>query len=200
MLLIGTRDGLYCAESVPFEDPERVLDAGSVRLGSTSAGAFAFGSGGFYRSLDGREWTELDAPAGGRVTGVGEAPDGTLYAGTHPPARLWATEDGGESWTERPFPDLDANRRYDSGADELVVTIEDGGNVRTFGFHPDAPDRVVAGVEPKGAFVSDDGGETWERRSHGTAGDVHTLRVLGRDRWLAATGGGLYETRNAGGT
>lgn len=200
MLLIGTRDGLYRADAVPFKSAERVLDAGSLRLARTSAGAFAFGFDGCFRSSDGREWTELDVPAGDRVTGVGEAPDGTLYAGTHPPARLWASDDGGGSWTERPFPDLDANRRYDADADELVVTIEAGGNVRTFGFHPDAPDRVVAGVEPKGVFVSEDRGETWEKRSHGTVGDVHTLHVLARDRWLAATGGGLYETRNAGET
>jgi photosystem II stability/assembly factor-like uncharacterized protein len=70
--------------------------------------------------------------------------------------------------------------------------------VRDLCIHPDAPTRLVAGVEPGGVHVSGDGGETWTERKTGVHDDIHSLHVVADGEYLAATGRGLYRTVNAG--
>jgi hypothetical protein len=71
-------------------------------------------------------------------------------------------------------------------------------HIRSLGVHPDAPERVVAGVEVGGVHVSDDSGETWTERRNGVHDDVHHVFVLGAEEYIASCGGGLYRTRDSG--
>lgn len=191
-LTVGTNDGVYRA-SGPDGDPEPVLDAGRTlqvrRLGGET---FAASDDGLYRSPDGRDWTDCGVPADA-ATSVERSPGGTLYAGTRP-AHLYASRDGGESWTRsEPFAAL-------PGRDDWVNLGGVGPQVRTLAVHPGAPARVVAGVEAAGVYVSPDRGDTWQRRSEGLNADVHDVTALDRGDWVAACGRGCYRTTNAGRT
>lgn len=192
-LCIGTNDGVYLAAG-PDSAPDRVLDAGTTlqvrRLGGET---FAAADGGLFRSADGREWTDCGVPADA-ATSVAASPDGRrLYAGTRP-AHVHVSEDGGDSWTRSgAFAAL-------PGRDDWVNLGGVGPQVRALAVHRGAPDRVVAGVEAAGVYVSPDRGDTWQRRSAGLNADVHDVTALGRDEWVAACGRGCYRTRDAGRT
>jgi hypothetical protein len=130
------------------------------------------------------------------VTAVLVDPTGErLYAGTRPPG-VYITENGGNDWREcegfarLPKDDWRNLGKLDRGPD--------GAQVRSLVAYPQAPARVVAGVESVGVFVSDDRGETWQRRSEGLQADVHHVLALDVDSYVAACGRGLYRTRNAG--
>lgn len=196
-LLIGTSEGVYRAPGGDASAAEPVLDSPDVyRLRSLPGldGVFAAARDGLYRSLDGGDaWTDEGVPAA-PVAAVAASPDGrTLYAGTVDPADVYGSECGGDGWTRcdglRRFPDRD---RWDN--------FTGGARVRALRTDPDAPGRVVAGVEAVGVFVSGDGGESWERRSRGVHQDVHDLLDLGDGAWVASTGRGLYRTDDAGRT
>lgn len=74
----------------------------------------------------------------------------------------------------------------------------DEAHVRSLGAHPDAPNRVVAGVEEGGVHVSEDRGESWTERRDGVQDDVHHVLVLGPETYVASCGDGLYRTRDGG--
>ncbi|NHN58676.1 MULTISPECIES: glycosyl hydrolase [Halorussus] len=214
MLLAGTYDGVYRAEGSEFDSAERVLDAGRVmrvRRFDGWEGAFATTKTGLYRSTDGgSSWTDLGVPRE-EVYSVLGGPEGErLYAGTHP-AHLYVSEDEGESWQELTgLQDLPSRDQWHT------PRHRDEAHVRSLGAHPDAPERVVAGIEVGGVHVSDDRGETWiERRdgvraseesagssravrSDGVHDDVHHVLVRGPDHYVASCGGGLYRTDDAG--
>lgn len=191
-LVLGTDDGVYAAQALDGDDPERVLAAGSVRqvewLGDA---AWAATDDGVFSATDGRDWVDAGVPEPAAAA-VAVSPDGErYYAGTRP-AHVYTTTDGGESWRQSAsFASL-------PGRDDWENLGSVGPQVRALAVHPDAPQRVVAGVEAAGVYVSPDAGETWERRSRGLHDDVHHLLALGRDDWVAACGGGLYRTTDAG--
>lgn len=193
MLLIGTRDGLFRAATVPFEGPERVLDDGPVTaLRRTEGGdVLAVAGGNCYRSRDGLEWRRLQVSAD-RVTAVGSGPGDTLYAATSP-SRLYRSSDGGETWSE-----LAGLQSIPSRDDWEKRGGQDG--VSAIRIPPATPGRVVVAVEPAGIHVSDDGGATWVERRYGLHDDVHDLTCLSPREYLAATGDGLYRTGDAGRT
>lgn len=192
-VVLGTNDGVYRADN-PESDPEHVLDVGvALQVRRFDDRLFAATDDGLYRSDDGTDWTDCGAPEPA-VTSVTASPDGrTVYAGTRP-AHVYRSVDGGESWERSEsfasFP----------GRDEWVNLGSVGPQVRALAVHSGAPDRVVAGVEAAGVYVSPDRGETWERRSRGLNPDVHDLTALGRDDWVAACGRGCYRTTDAGRT
>ncbi|MFB6135913.1 MAG: WD40/YVTN/BNR-like repeat-containing protein [Halobacteriaceae archaeon] len=195
-VLVGTRDGVYHASTVPVEDPDRVLDCGDsprVRTFPAVEGAFAATETGLYRSTDGgRTWTDLGVPRE-EVYSVVAGPDGDrLYAGTHP-AHLYASTDGGESWRE-----LEGLQDLPSRGEWHTPRHRDEAHVRSLVAHPAAPDRVVAGVEVGGVHVSEDRGETWTERREGVQDDVHHVLVRGPEEYVASCGDGLYRTRDAG--
>ena len=199
-LLIGTRDGVFRAD-VPF-DVEPVLDAGATLRVRTfeNRGAFAATKMGLYRSADGgTTWENLDVPRE-EVFSVVVSPDGKrLYAGTHP-AHLYVSTDHGETWTE-----LDGFQDLPSREEWHTPRHRNEAHVRSLGVHPDAPERVVAGVEVGGVHVSDDRGETWTERRDGLPEvrgglqyDVHHVLGVGAEEYVTSCGGGLYRTRNGG--
>jgi photosystem II stability/assembly factor-like uncharacterized protein len=190
-------------------------------------GVFAAAKSGLYHSLDGETWTDLGVPEES-VYSVGASPGGErLYVGTRP-AAVYASESvpealradrvsGAADSTGLDWRELDGFQDLPSREDWRLPRHENLAQVRDVHVHPGAPDRVVAGVEVGGVHASEDGGDTWaERRGHvdpesGPPGedgwderpgevhdDVHELHLLGVDEWVAATGFGLFRTRDAG--
>ncbi|AQL44766.1 glycosyl hydrolase (plasmid) [Halorientalis sp. IM1011] len=195
-LLIGTRDGVFRAATVPLEDPDQVLDSGDtlrVRSFPDADGVFAATKSGLYRSRDeGRTWENLAVPQE-EVYSVVASPDGErLYAGTHP-AHLYVSTDDGATWDElEGFQDLPSRDEWHTPRHRNEA------HVRSLDVHPAAPDRVIAGVEVGGVHVSDDRGESWTERRDGVHDDVHHVFVLGPDSYIASTGDGLYRTEDVG--
>ena len=194
MILIGTSEGVYRAPINELDDASLVLDSERVlRVRRFDDSVYAATSSGLFRSVDGGEtWNDLGVPQR-EVFAVLESPDGErLYAGTHP-AHFYVSTDGGESWREREslleLPSYDTWR---------TPRHRDEGRVHSLGAHPDAPERVVAGIEVGGVLRSDDNGHAWTEYRDGVHDDVHHVLVVGPAEYIASTGGGLYRTRDAG--
>jgi photosystem II stability/assembly factor-like uncharacterized protein len=212
MLLAGTYDGVFRADGPRFEDAERVLDTDRVmrvRRFDEWDGAFAVTKSGLYRSTDGGDsWTNLDVPREEVYSVLGDPAGERLYAGTHPAhlyvsenkggertagSRTSSDESDGKTWRElEGFQDLPSRDEWHTPRHRNEA------HVRALRAHPDAPERVIAGVEVGGVHVSDDRGETWTERKSGVHDDVHHVLVLGPGDYVASCGGGLYRTRDAG--
>jgi len=158
---------------------------------------------GLGYSPDGETWSDLGVPTE-NVYSVGASADGDrLYAGTRP-ARVYVAgvADIGESgdgfdpdaveWRE-----CDDFQELPSRDEWRLPRHENLAQVRDVHADPAANDRVVAGVEVGGVHVSDDLGETWEERRDGVDDDIHELRVIAPGEYVAATGFGLFRTRDA---
>jgi photosystem II stability/assembly factor-like uncharacterized protein len=208
MLFAGSDDGVYRfsdPDAAAGSAPEKVLDSGRVRrLYSFDdlEGVLAATHSGLFYSAGGEDWTDLGVPAD-RVYSAGLRPDGeTLYAGTRP-AHVYVAADleaapVGEELTWRK---LDGFDDLPSRPEWRLPRHENLAQVRDVHVHPQAPDRVIAGVEVGGVHVSDDGGETWAERNDGAAhDDVHELLVRSPDEYVVATGYGLFRTADAGRT
>jgi len=180
---------------------ETVLDAGPVvRLRTFDAfdGLFAATETGLYHSPRGEEWTDLGVPRE-RVYAVAAGPDGRLYAGTRP-AHVYVgqpTEEDGRL-REPDWRELEGFQALPSREEWGLPRHENLAQVRDLHVHPKAPDRVVAGVEVGGVHVGRSYGETWTERRGDVDDDVHELRAVGRDEFVAATGFGLFRTTDAG--
>ena len=206
MLVAGSDDGAYRitgVRSAAETTVERVLDAGRafrVRQFDALDGMFAATESGLYHSLDGTTWTDLGVPQE-QVCSVCASPSGErLYAGTRPahvyistPATSGAVlEEGENEWRELDgFRNL-RSRTWRKSRHENVA------QVRSLCTHPDAPERVVAGVEVGGVHVSEDGGETWDERNRGVHDDVHHVHTVNAEEYVASTGFGLFRTDDAG--
>lgn len=200
MLLIGSDDGVYRIQIDRASDPTRVLSSGRVmRLRRfENAGVFAATETGLYRSTDGTEWMDLGVPRG-QTDAVCVGADGRLYAGTTPAhvytAPLDALDGTTTVWTE-----LEGLQELPSREEWRLPRHNDRAHVRDLHTDPASTNRIIAGVEVGGVHVSDDGGATWTQRSDGVDDDVHELHVIGPAEYLAATGHGLFRTRDAGQT
>lgn len=195
-LLLGTNDGVYRTPNVRFNTVTKVLEAGRVmrvRQFPAVEGIFACSKTGLYRSTDsGESWIDMEVPRQ-EVYSVLVNPDGDrLYAGTHP-AHLYVSEDVGASWRElEGFQDLPSRDEW------FTPRHRNEAHIRSLGAHPDAPDRVIAGVEVGGVHVSEDRGETWMERRDGVQDDVHHVLIRDSDEFIASCGDGLYRTQDAG--
>ena len=201
VLLIGTRDGLFRTTNPTAGQLEHVREE-TTGVTGTQSDVFAYSSDCLYRSSDsGKSWTAVDIPDSDRITAVETNPvTDDVYLATYPPARLYVSADSGETWQQLgSFPDLPSVTVWKAKQQEFNSLREAGGMIKDVTVHPDAPDRLIAGVELAGAFVSSDDGSTWEHRSQGLHSDVHTIIPLTRrDEYIAACGSGLYRTENAG--
>lgn len=192
-LLIGTDDGVVRSAAGTLDETERVLDADdALRVRTFDGIAFAATRSGLYRSTDGDSWTDLGVPRE-EVFSVVASPDGErLYAGTHP-AHLYVSTDDGATWRE-----LDGFQELPSRDEWHTPRHRNEAHLRSLGVHPDAPDRLVAGVEVGGVHVSEDRGKSWTERRDGIHDDVHHVLVVGPDDYVASCGDGCYQTHDAG--
>lgn len=207
MLYAGSTDGVY--RLAGLDDPgqaEQVLDAGQAyRLRSFAGveGLFATATDGLYHSLDGTEWTAVPHPRE-QVYAVTAEPGGNrLYTGTKP-AEVYVAEPGASvptdaaAWTELP-----GLRELGAELDWGLERHDNVAQVRSLRLDPDAPDRLVAGVEVGGVHVSADRGTTWtDRRIEGFdaphTDDVHHLAMPDAETLLASTGSGLFRSTDVG--
>lgn len=209
MLLAGTSDGVYRISGPTtgetFES-ERVLETDRVlrvRTFDSVAGVFAATKSGLYHSLEGTEWVELGVPRE-EVYSVAVSPSGDrIYAGSHP-AHIYVStsfapdsDDRAGEWEE-----LTGFQELPSRSEWHTPRHRNEAHVRSLGFHPETPERLIAGVEVGGVHVSDDQGETWDERRIGFdaqhSNDVHHVLLQESDRYVASTGSGLYRTTDAG--
>jgi photosystem II stability/assembly factor-like uncharacterized protein len=198
-MLAGTSDGVYRLSGVDGGSvtAERVLAASEVRRVEpfdAVYGVFAATIDALYHSPDGDEWTDLGVPRE-EVYSVAAHGD-RLYAGTHP-SHVYVTESF-ESGTRPEWRELAGFQDLPSRDDWHTPRHRNESHVRSLHVHPDAPDRVIAGVEVGGVHVSDNRGESWAERKEGVHDDIHHLLVRGPDEYVASTGYGLYRTRDAG--
>ncbi len=205
-LLIGTDEGLYRADTVPFDrdELELVLECGMVTAVSSwehTEGVFVASTEGAFRSLDGGEtWEDLGVPLGDRFWHAGESEvwsilatlDGALYAGTNDPYLFRLTDDG-ETWMElKGFRDLPSRGHWESPIDPHYARL------RALEVVPGRPDHLIAGVEAGGIHVSRDGGRTWIDRRDTIVDDVHQILPISEDVWLATTGYLDHDLENLG--
>ena len=196
-LLIGTDDGVYRVDDVPFEvdDAERTLDCGMVtelRTPDHADAVYVGSTEGAYRSTDGGlTWEDLEVPLGERYWYAGQSqvwavlpsPDGTIWAGTNDPY-LYRSYDDGDTWTEvRSFRELPTRGYWESPVDPHYVRL------RSIEVVPNDPDHVIVAVEAGGMHVSTDGGRSWtDKRELSPTDDIHQVLPMDDKVYLAACG------------
>jgi photosystem II stability/assembly factor-like uncharacterized protein len=101
---------------------------------------------------------------------------GTILVGTVP-AALYRKELGG--WKE-----MEEFRRGTTGG-SFPPNPDLGARTRYLAVDPVLPERLYAGIEVGGLFVSDDGGVSWSPANEGLSDpDVHQVRACARSRGL----------------
>jgi photosystem II stability/assembly factor-like uncharacterized protein len=115
----------------------------------------------------------------------------TLYVGTEP-ANIYQSTDGGDTWHDLGIRALPGSESWS------LPYSPRAGAVRTIALHPAEPGLIYAGVEQGGVLKSVDAGETWTITRSGVHPDIHTLAVHPEAPQVlfAATGGGVYRTRD----
>jgi photosystem II stability/assembly factor-like uncharacterized protein len=164
--------------------------AGGSRYCGTTDGLYREGDDGFERVYGGHVTSVAVAPDGTLYAGteptrlVRSTDGGDSWAVCADPTTL----DSADSWAFPPRPETHHARAVAVGGvgDALDLAVEAGALVRSFdggdswvdrvpggprdshslAVHPDAPDRVYAAAGD-GFFVSDDRGDSWERRESG---------------------------------
>lgn len=121
---------------------------------------------------------------------------GLVWAGTEPSA-LFRSEDGGQSWQERP-----ALAQLPSAPTWSFPPRPWTHHVRAIAPDPVEAGRLFVGIELGGVMRSLDGGLTWEDRKPGAQLDAHTLAThpAAPGRVYEAAGGGYAESRDGGAT
>lgn len=182
LVLIGTRKGMFIAESEPsrtdwrlrgpYCDRRQTMDVNYDPATGTLFAATAGPGGnglfetstptGIWRSSDlGETWHFSDegltygegGPDMIKVWNVQPTPHGVVYAGVEP-AGLFKSADGGATWqhvaglTNHPS-------RPDWGPGNGGLCLH------SIVVHPTDPKRLWVGTSAAGAFMTEDGGETW---------------------------------------
>ncbi|MFC7132234.1 MULTISPECIES: WD40/YVTN/BNR-like repeat-containing protein [Salinibaculum] len=211
MLYAGSDDGVYRIAGVPEPGEttaEKVLDAEQVYRVAVFDGIdgfFATSESGLYHSPDGDDWQRLPVPEE-QVYAVTASPGGErVYAGTRPSGLFIADWSAGVPTDPDDWTAVEGFRQLRANADWGIPRHDGVAQVRSLRTHPDAPDRIVAGVEVGGVHVSDDGGETWDdRRIEGFdaphTDDIHHVALGDSETFVASTGSGLYRSTDAGRT
>ncbi|MBU0725301.1 MAG: exo-alpha-sialidase [Alphaproteobacteria bacterium] len=184
MLLIGTRKGLFIAESADRSDwalrgPYCETWPVNHAIADPKTGTIYAGGGNewfgpaVWKSTDqGKSWTHSSA---GLTYGEGEPPikavwslavrDGVLYAGVDP-AGLFRSTDGGETWEHvQGLRDHPTRPHWMAGGAGLIL--------HSLLVHPEDANRIWVGISSAGVFYTGDGGKSWEPRNKGTRADYN---------------------------
>jgi photosystem II stability/assembly factor-like uncharacterized protein len=187
-------------------------NTGEVLCG-TEAGLFRFDPAGGM-------WSRVPSPMDQKrlVTAIAYSPHDprVVLAGTQT-ANLYRSDDAGRNWRDLQVPmhesvaldflggtDPNGNPRVQIERGKPSDPIKHWTRVCQITFDPDDPDFVCACVEIDDAWVSHDGGTTFERCNQGleaAAADVHGLAVVhveGERRLFAATAFGLHVSADDG--
>ncbi|MEU4684352.1 F510_1955 family glycosylhydrolase [Streptomyces xinghaiensis] len=220
-LYVATHRGVIAVDD--DGSAERVGDTADY-MGFTVAGKDTFlgsghpaeGSGdhanrGLIRSTDaGKTWTSLSL-AGKSDFHALEEVDGTIYGYDSTAGLLRVSEDG-KTWDERAqLAALDIAVSPEDPGTVLATTRSgvarstDGGKTFGDGSEPVlthlswAEGGALYGIAPDGVVHrSTDGGKSWKKAGTVPGGQAQALTAVGADRVLAATGSGVYESRDGG--
>ncbi len=193
-LVVATDDGGDWTASTALDG--RRLECVAATDEATLVGTF---ESGLHRSTDGAETFERVGEAlPDAVTSLAVSPHdpAVVWAGTEP-SRVFRSDDGGRTWTERPgLTDLES-------ADEWSFPPRPHTHhVRWLEPHPTEPGRLYVGIEAGALVRTDDGGRTWQDRPPGARRDNHTLATHpdAPERVWTAAGDGYAESSDGGDT
>ena len=203
MLAVGTDDGIraFVREGSSWRPgPAGLEGVGITRIAFDRGRAghlLAASHAGVYESDDGAASWRL-ALEGVDTRCVAFEADGTAYAGTYP-AGVWRRA------PENAFEPLGAIRELPTYGGWTFPVAPHMPNVRGIAVSPRRTGAVYAAVEVGGVIGSVDGGESWAELREGLQPDVHSVACVEgpgdateADRLYAATGVGLYRSRDAG--
>jgi photosystem II stability/assembly factor-like uncharacterized protein len=183
LLLLGTRKGLFIAESGEAREdwslrgpyceawPINHAIADPASRAIFAAGGNAWFGPAVWKSTDlGATWSHSSA---GLSYEEGEEPvksvwslarrNGTLFAGVEP-AGLFQSEDEGATWSHMAGLRAHPTRpQWNPGAAGLIL--------HSLVPHPTHPNRIWVAISAAGVFYTGDGGATWEPRNRGTRAD-----------------------------
>jgi photosystem II stability/assembly factor-like uncharacterized protein len=176
--------GVLRASAVADKDDSRRVYAGATR-------------GGMFCSEDGGEhWREVNAGILHKdVWSIVQHPTtGALFAGTSP-ARVYRSDDRGESWSD--CPQLETLPTTKGWTGPLPPHVS---RMKCLSLSPSDPDRIYGAIEEGWAVRSRDGGKTWQQIDEGMDHDGHAIAAMLRDpNTVIATGGkGLYRSEDSG--
>src|SRR5699024_1044070 len=145
-----------------------------LRLRRFGDEVFAATRSGLFHSADrGESWTNLNVRRQEVYSVFLNTQNNKLYAGTHP-AHPYVSEDHGKSWREltglQDLPSRDSWR---------LPRHRNEAHIRSINVPPDAPERIIVGIEVGGVHVSEDGGRTWMERRDGLHDDIHHISMTG---------------------
>lgn len=182
-VLLGTRKGVFILESDRDRRDWRMRGPFCETwpmnhvVGDPATGRIYAGGGNewfgpaVWRSDDsGETWSHSSQ---GLAYEAGETPiravwslglrGGTVYAGVEP-AGLFASEDGGASFSHVPgLRDHPSRPEWVPGAGGLIL--------HSMVLDPDVPERIWVAISTAGVFATEDGGRSWQPRNHGTRCD-----------------------------
>ncbi|MDQ7029395.1 MAG: hypothetical protein Q9O62_06245 [Ardenticatenia bacterium] len=200
-VLVGTRDGLYtlAVDGERWSVVDHVLHGHEITcvlpMPDTPHTIWVgtYGDGLLVTRDGGGLWepVDIDATFVRALCALPGQPS-ALLVGTEPANIFWST-DGGKTWQDAGL------YTWPQASSWHLPYSPRAGAVRTFAVHPKAPHRLFAGIEVGGLLRSDDSGRSWHLQGN-LHPDVHTLAAhpADPDILLAATGGGVYLSRDAG--
>jgi photosystem II stability/assembly factor-like uncharacterized protein len=204
-VLVGTVAGVFRIHrnnAEKWEVSERTLEGCHIHclMIEPSSGLLFAGAhkGSLYVSKDsGKTWEHCDRGMTAKdvycITRVEVDGKVKLYVGTEP-ARLFESDDLGETWTE-----LSSLRSVPSASKWFFPPLRIDAHVKSVTVDPRDPRTLYACIEQGALLKSTDGGESWQEL-HGFDEDVHRVLICPSDSRLLfmATRAGVYRSQDAG--